>query len=91
MSQDEPWLQEMRERFLARLPAERAALVALRDAGDRQGIVDRAHKLAGIAGTLGAPAVGDAALALDQRAHAGSDHAAELAALIAAIDAAIGA
>ncbi|MGY6552872.1 MAG: Hpt domain-containing protein [Erythrobacter sp.] len=89
MSDDEAWLGPMTQKFLARLSDERAALLELAELGGWDQIIDRAHKLAGIAGMLGAPQVGEAALCFEETARADSPCDAEFAALIAAIEAAI--
>ena len=88
MSADEPWLDGLRQKFLARLAEEHAAFCALSEAADREGIIARAHKLAGIAGMLGAPQIGEAALLLEETARSGDDYAAPCAALIDALAAA---
>lgn len=89
MSGDETWLAPMIQKFLARLPDERAALLDLAELGEWDQIIHRAHKLAGIAGMLGAPQVGEAALCLEETARANATCDDEFAALITAIEAAI--
>ena len=58
MTDDSAWLDPLRQKFAQRLASEGAAFRALM--GDRGSVIDRAHKLAGIAGMLGAPEVGAA-------------------------------
>lgn len=86
MTDDSAWLDPLRQKFAQRLATEGAEFRAL--IGDRGRIIDRAHKLAGIAGMLGAPEVGAAALALEEAAQAGGHYDAEMTALLASIDAA---
>lgn len=86
MTDDSAWLDHLRQKFVQRLASEGAAFRALM--GDRGSVIDRAHKLAGIAGMLGAPEVGAAALALEEAALAGGQYDAEMAALLASIEAA---
>lgn len=81
---------DLRHRFAVRLREERAALAAEAKSNAREALLDRAHRLAGIAGMLGAAEVGEAALRLEDTLRAGEDHAEALAALRAAIDHAIG-
>lgn len=64
---------ELSARFAARAPAEREAIAEALQQGNHAAIVDRAHKLAGIAGMFGHPAIGEAALVLEQAALAGED------------------
>ncbi|MGN6499300.1 MAG: Hpt domain-containing protein [Tsuneonella sp.] len=75
-------LAELAGRFAARAPQERDAIAAALAAGDAATVVDRAHKLAGIAGMFGHADVGAAALALEEAVRAGGDGAAEGARLI---------
>ena len=89
MTADEAWLGAMREKFRARLHEEREAFVLLRAQEDRPETIARAHKLAGIAGMLGAPHVGELALLLEEAAQKPQDYRAEIDALIAAIEQAI--
>lgn len=89
MSGDEAWLGPLMQKFLARLSDERSTLLELAELGAWDQIFDRAHKLAGIAGMLGAPQVGEAALCFEETARAGNSFDNEFAALIAAIEAAI--
>lgn len=86
MTGNDAWLAPLRARFLARLGEELAAFRAASEGGETDAIIDRAHKLAGLAGTLGWPDVGEAALHLEERARSGAGYAPELAALIAAIE-----
>lgn len=74
-------------RFEARAPEERAGIAAALKSGDNRTIVDRAHKLAGIAGMLGFGAVGEAALALEETARAGGDVAPPAARLFGLLEA----
>jgi HPt (histidine-containing phosphotransfer) domain-containing protein len=81
-------LAELAARFAARAPLEREALAAALAAGDTATLIDRAHKLAGIAGMVGHPEVGAAALDLEEAVRAGGDGSAEgerLLGLLAAI------
>jgi len=61
-------LAEPRVRFQARAGDELAVIEAALANGDRPTIIDRAHKLAGIAGMFGYPEIGDAAFSLEQAA-----------------------
>jgi HPt (histidine-containing phosphotransfer) domain-containing protein len=81
-------MAQLSARFAARAADERAALNQRVTAGDRAGVQDRAHKLAGIAAMFGHPDVGEAALALELAAEAGDPigpAAARLDTLLAAI------
>jgi HPt (histidine-containing phosphotransfer) domain-containing protein len=75
-------LAELAARFAARAPAERAAIASALAASDRAELVDRAHKLAGIAGMFGHSAIGAAALAVEEAALAGEDCSRQGAALL---------
>ncbi len=86
MTSDDAWLAPLRARFANRLGDELAAFREAEARGDTQVIIDRAHKLAGLAGMMGAPEMGEAALQLEEAARSGTDHAAPLAALIAMIE-----
>lgn len=86
MTDDSAWLDPLRQKFAQRLATEGDAFRALMD--DRGSVIDRAHKLAGMAGMLGAPEVGAAAFALEDAALAGGQYDAEIAALLASIEAA---
>ena len=66
-------IAELSARFAARAADERDAIADALQTGDRAAIIDRAHKLAGIAGMFGHSKVGEAALALEQAALAGED------------------
>lgn len=89
MSKDDAWLDPLKAKFGIRLTDECHAFLALVAARDNEGLIDRAHKLAGLAGMLGAPAVGEAALRLEETARAGGDWAPELDALLRAISEAL--
>jgi HPt (histidine-containing phosphotransfer) domain-containing protein len=80
-------LAELAARFAARAPAERVAIANALAAGDTPAVIDRAHKLAGIAGMFGHIEVGQAALALEEAALAGVDCEERGAALLALLDA----
>lgn len=85
MSTDDAWLDPLKAKFAIRLTGESDAFLALVAAHDIEGLIERAHKLAGLAGMLGAPAVGEAALRLEETARSGDDWQAELDVLLAAI------
>lgn len=87
MSGIESKLAELAARFAARAPAERAAIAEALAAGDTSAVIDRAHKLAGIAGMFGHHEIGKAALALEETALAGENCAESGAALLALLDA----
>jgi HPt (histidine-containing phosphotransfer) domain-containing protein len=76
-------LADLAARFAERLPAERAAIAEALSAGDREKLVDRAHKLAGIAGMFGRSDIGTAALELEERVRADADFQDEAARLLA--------
>jgi HPt (histidine-containing phosphotransfer) domain-containing protein len=78
---------ELSARFAARASGERDAIAKALHTGDRAALIDRAHKLAGIAGMFGHPQIGEAALALEQAALAGADCAAPGEALLAQLGA----
>lgn len=86
MSGLESKLAEFAARFVARVPEERAAIAEALAKRDMPALIDRAHKLAGIAGMFGHADIGAAALALEETALAGRDCAREGAALIALLD-----
>lgn len=86
MTADDAWLAPLRAKFANRLGDELTAFRAAEARGDTEAIIDGAHKLAGLAGMLGSPALGEAALLLEETARSGADHGAALAALIAAIE-----
>ena len=66
-------MAELSARFEARAAEERAALAEALARNDREALRDRAHKLVGIAGMFGFPAIGDAASALETAAEIGED------------------
>ncbi len=86
MSGIEGKLAELAARFAARASAERTAIAEALASGDTPAVVDRAHKLAGIAGMFEHHEVGEAALALEEAALAGEDCAQPGAALLALLD-----
>lgn len=90
MNGEEEWLAPLRAKFYAALPEHREAFLHLHAKGDRDGLIERAHKLAGLAGMLGAPEVGEAALLLEEALRAGDNARQDFAALLAAIDRAVG-
>ena len=59
-------LAELAAKFVARLPAEGAALTAALEHDDPEALLDHAHKLAGSAGLFGHQKIGVAALALEE-------------------------
>ncbi|KLE34610.1 Hpt domain-containing protein [Aurantiacibacter luteus] len=68
-------MAELSARFAAQAGVTRERLAAQRE--DRAAIVAEAHKLAGIAAMFGQPAIGVAALALEERAESGGDYGEE--------------
>ena len=83
----------LRERFLLRARADRAAIMAALDAGDRDRLLRLAHGLAGIAGIFGHADVGARASVLEDAVEAGEAGAALMAkarALADALDAVAG-
>lgn len=82
MTELEGKIAALATRFAARMPEERSAIATALSAGDRETLIDRAHKLAGIAGMFGRPEIGAAALELEQRLLAGGDHREEAARLL---------
>jgi HPt (histidine-containing phosphotransfer) domain-containing protein len=80
-------LAELAARFAARAPAERAAIAEALAAGDNPAVIDRAHKLAGIAGMFGHREIGEAAFALEDAVLAQRDCAKPAADLLALLDA----
>lgn len=86
MSSEEEWLEPLRRKFGASLPEHRENLLRLHEANDRDGLIDRAHKLAGIAAMMGAPDVGETAFELEESLREHGEGEAEFGALIAAID-----
>lgn len=79
-------LAQLAARFAARAPAERAAIANAMASCDTAALVDRAHKLAGIAGMFGHADIGAAALALEDAALAGQDCSQQGALLLALLD-----
>lgn len=86
MSSDEDWLAPLRAKFAGRLAGEVEVLRTAWARRDRDTVIDRAHNLAGLAGMVGAPEVGEAALQLEETARSGADYASQLFQLIAAIE-----
>lgn len=82
---DDAWLYPLKAKFAARLASEGDDFRTLHAAGDRAGLIDRAHKLAGIAGMVGFPAVGEAALQLEEAALSEGDYVTQMHGLLAAI------
>lgn len=81
-------MAELSARFIARAEGERTALAAALAQGDMATVIDRTHKLAGIAGLFGHPQITQAALALEDAAEAGeciSEPARTLDRLLAAL------
>lgn len=64
-------MAELRLKFVQRCPVEAANLAAARAQHDREELIGRAHKLAGLAGTLGFHEIGSAAAALEEAGEAG--------------------
>jgi len=87
---DEEWFAPLRAKFASRLPEHRESLLAALAADDRERLVGRAHRLAGIAGMMGSAEVGQAALRLEEELRSDKVGDAAFAALIDAIDRAIG-
>jgi HPt (histidine-containing phosphotransfer) domain-containing protein len=79
-------MAELASRFAERMPQERAAIANALSAGDRETLIDRAHKLAGIAGMFGRPDISTAALELEQRLLAHDDHVEETERLLDLLD-----
>jgi HPt (histidine-containing phosphotransfer) domain-containing protein len=75
-------LAELAKRFAERLPEERRSIADALSAGDREALIDRTHKLAGIAGMFGQSEIGAAAQELEQRILADADFGAEAARLL---------
>ena len=86
MSPVEAKLAELAVRFAARASGERAALAAAVAASDRDAIVERAHKLAGIAGMFGHEAIGAAAFSLEEAARRGTAYSTEADVLLGELD-----
>lgn len=76
-------MAELKGRLAGRMAEESAAFTGLLEERDRDGIVIRAHKLAGIAGMLGAPDIGEAARELEEAALTGGDYRPQAEALLA--------
>lgn len=76
-------------RFAVRLTEERAFWAVMSARSDTGIIIDRAHKLAGLAGMVGAPEVGAAALRLEEAVRAGGQFNEELCDLLGAIERAL--
>jgi HPt (histidine-containing phosphotransfer) domain-containing protein len=77
--------------FRARLEQDRRAVAELGDSHDLDEIRGIVHRLAGAAGTFGYRAVGDVAIALDDRFVAGEPVGApDIARLLAALEQALG-
>lgn len=74
----------LRERFLERAASDRVALAAAGEAGDFAAIRDLAHRLAGVAGTLGFPEISVLARALEDAG--GAEIAPALDRLLTSID-----
>ena len=79
-------MAELRTRLADRFAEDRRVFAQLVEVDDREAIVDRAHRLAGIAGMLGAPDVGAAALALEDAARTDGTFAEEARRLLALLD-----
>jgi HPt (histidine-containing phosphotransfer) domain-containing protein len=79
-------LAELAARFAARALEERAAIANALAGGDTGALIDRAHKLAGIAGMVGHANIGAAALALEEAALAGEDFTQQGEALLSLLD-----
>lgn len=73
-------MAELAARFAASAGEYRCAIAAAVAAQDRAAIVHHAHRLAGIAPMLGHPAIGEAAVRLEDSGEAG-DYARDAAAL----------
>lgn len=86
MSALESKLAELAARFAARAPEERAAIATALASGDTAALVERAHKLAGLAGMFGHGDIGLTALVLEEAAMAGQDCSRQGAALLALLD-----
>lgn len=94
MSDVDARMEALRRRFRDRAVADRAAIAAALDDGDRARLLYLVHGLAGIAGIFGHPHVGAAASAVEEAIDAGApdDQVAGLAgALTEALDAVVGA
>ena len=69
-------MAELSTRFAAAAGDHRSALAAARQTNDRAALAEIAHKLAGSAAMFGHPAIGEAALELEEAAEAGADYSA---------------
>ena len=67
-------LAELSARFAARAGPEAEALGQAIVADDRDEVISRAHKLAGVAALMGQPKIGAAALNLEETALDGKDY-----------------
>ena len=76
MTDFEARMAALRARLAERCREDRAAISEALANDNRETLIDRAHKLAGIAGMLGAPELGEAAFALEEDLLAGREHAA---------------
>ena len=79
-------MAELQARLAQRCRSEHAALRAAMDRNDREVLIDRSHKLAGIAGMLGAPQIGDAALRLEESVLKGDPYEQDAMRLLALLD-----
>ena len=79
-------MAELQARLAQRCRSEHAALRAAMDRNDRQILIDRSHKLAGMAGMLGASEIGHAALRLEESALKGDPYEQEAMRLLALLD-----
>jgi HPt (histidine-containing phosphotransfer) domain-containing protein len=83
-------MAELRRRFIARAGEEIAALDSALAANDTDGLIDRAHALAGISGMFGFDALGKAAAELEDAGLAGqpvAEQVGQLRALLARLSA----
>ena len=83
-------MAELQARLPERCRTEHEAIAAAHAANERELLIDRAHKLAGIAGMLGAPEIGEAALDLEETLLAGRDADVATRKLLALLDRAAG-
>ena len=79
-------MAELRARLAQRCRSEHAALLAAMDRNDREILIDRSHKLAGVAGMLGAPEIGDAALRLEESVLKGDPYEQDAMRLLTLLD-----
>ena len=82
MSDFDVRMAELRARLLVRCRDEHRAIEDAMRAEDRNTLIDRSHKLAGIAGMLGAPEIGEAALELEDALRAERSYHAEATLLL---------